>query len=130
MMPDRDETIPDPNALAACPQCNGTKSFEGEECALCLGYGTVAASLRALVLDLPKRLERELDEAQAEVARLRAERDAIERWAIRHAGYIGTFDLEVFPPITMWWAMGDNGRVEGRTASEVVRRAAGLEVDG
>jgi hypothetical protein len=59
----------------------------------------------------------------AEVQRLRAERDAILRWSIRHAGYIGTRE----DPELRWWARGDDGTVYGRTAEEAVRRAAGLD---
>lgn len=63
-----------------------------------------------------------------EVDRLAAERDAILRWSVRHAGYIGTFDPESMPPRTMWWARGDNGRVEAKTAEQAVRKAAGLDI--
>jgi hypothetical protein len=61
----------------------------------------------------------------AEVARLTAERDAILRWSIRHAGWIGKDDG--FDP-DRWWARGEHGIVRGAaTAEAAVRRAAGLE---
>lgn len=63
---------------------------------------------------------------EAEASRLRAERDAILRWSIRHAGYIGTTEIETMPPTRKWWAVGDRGRVLSDTAEGVVRVAAGL----
>lgn len=58
------------------------------------------------------------------LAAAQAERDAILRWSIRHAGYIGQ-STRVEPDM-QWWAGSDNGKVYGRTAEEVVRKAAGL----
>lgn len=65
--------------------------------------------------------------AVADLARVARERDAILQWSIRHAGWIGTYDLEACPPITRWWARSDNGRVEADTAEQVIRKAAGLD---
>jgi hypothetical protein len=53
------------------------------------------------------------------------ERDAILRWSIRHAGYLGT--REDTDSRGRWWARGDEGRVVADTAEAVVRKAAGLE---
>jgi hypothetical protein len=53
------------------------------------------------------------------------ERDAILRWSIRHAGYLGT--REDTDGEGRWWARGDEGRVVADTAEAVVRKAAGLE---
>lgn len=69
-------------------------------------------------------LKAENDALRAEVARLTEERDAILRWSIRHAGYIGTRGRGG------WWANGDHGRVFADTAEEVVRKAAGLDPEG
>lgn len=63
-------------------------------------------------------------EGAAALDRVKAERDAILRWSIRHAGYIGTRDGS--DGLGPWWARGDSGWVLGRTAEEVVRKAAGL----
>jgi hypothetical protein len=61
-----------------------------------------------------------------DLAEIRAERDAILRWSIRHAGYIGTTDGESAPKGHKWWARGDRGRVTAPTAEQAVRLAAGL----
>lgn len=101
-----------------------------------------------LLRELARRLERATkerdglkadNEALGELRRTEAERatiaererDAILRWSIRHAGQIGTTNADnrwmASGPNDRWWAIGDNGRVTGKTAEEVVCKAAGLD---
>lgn len=70
----------------------------------------------------------ELSPLLAERDRLVTERDAITRWSIRHAGYLGTTDgHEHCPDGHKWWARGDKGDVTAPTAETAVRLAAGLD---
>lgn len=66
-------------------------------------------------------------EAADEIERLRRERDALTLWAYGHVEYVGSFDLEICPPVTRWWALGYGGRVEADTAEAAIRKAAGLD---
>lgn len=79
-----------------------------------------------------RKLEGDLAEADEVVmattrrlGELKAELEAITRWAITCAGYLGTRDGS--DGRGYWWARGDKGMVLADTAEEAVRRAAGLE---
>jgi hypothetical protein len=63
----------------------------------------------------------------ADLARVRAERDAILRWASGHAGHIGP---GVDDGSGRFWAMKGSETIFGDTAEEVVRKAAGLDPEG
>ena len=105
-------------------QCRQTKECQEDEDVdlgkLIAEQTTAAGDLRALLA------------AADEAERLRGERDAVVAWVVRYGegNLIGTFDIEICPPIKRWWAVGERGSAVADTPVAAVRAAAGLAKEG